>query len=177
MMDKLEQFIKENREELDRYQPRENVWRSIKTGLKTRRISIPPWLSAAAAVIIILGTSVILYSIYQKKNEGYAGSNGLTSALRETEVYYNSLVNVLYTEAKPLLTGQPEIARELSTDMAQLDSICADIKKDLKDNVANQEVVKALIQNYRIKLQLLEEMLNLLKENENNSEKNKNHEL
>lgn len=176
MMDKLEQFIKENREELDRYQPSKNVWRKIKTGLKIRRIIFPPWLSAAAAVIIILGTSVILYSTYQK-NEGYRTGNNLPSALRETEVYYNSLVNSLYTEAKPLLTGQPEIARELSTDMAQLDSIYADIKNDLKDNVANQEVVEALIQNYRIKLQLLEEMLTLLKENDKISEKNKNHEL
>jgi CHASE3 domain sensor protein len=176
MMDKLEQFIKENRDELDRYKPSENVWRSIKTGMR-RKIIIPTWLSAAAAVIIILGTSVILYSIYQKKNEGYPAGIVLTSALRETEVYYNSLVNSLYTEAKPLLTGQPDIARELNTDMAQLDSICADIKKDLKDNVANQEVVEALIQNYRIKLQLLEEMLTLLKKNENNSEKNRKNEL
>jgi hypothetical protein len=171
-MDKLEQFIKENRNELDRYEPGKNVWRGIRTGLKTRRIILPVWLSAAAAVVLIIGTSVILYSVYQKKIESYAGGNTLPPALKETEVYYNSLVNALYTEAKPLLTGQPEIAMELNTDMAQLDSICIDIKKDLKDNVANQEVVEALI-----RLQLLEEMLALLKENQNGSEKNKSHEL
>jgi hypothetical protein len=61
--------------------------------------------------------------------------------------------------------------------MAQLDSICTDLKKDLKDNIANQEVIEAMIQNYRIKLQLLEDMLKLLKENENKSENTKSHEL
>ena len=75
------------------------------------------------------------------------------------------------------LTANPEIQKELVTDISQLDSICSEIKKDLKDNVANQEVVEALIQNYRIKIRLLEDMLTILKENENNPEKKKSHEL
>ena len=91
--------------------------------------------------------------------------------------YYNTLVKTLYREAGPLLTGQPELSRELDSDMAQIDSICVDIRKDLKDNVANQEVIEALIQNYRIKLQILEDMLVMLKQNENKQEKPGSHEL
>jgi len=97
--------------------------------------------------------------------------------LKETEIYYSTLVNSLYMEATPLLTKNPEIKKELNTDLSQLDSICSDLKKDLKDNVSNQEVVEALIQNYRIKIRLLEDMLTILKENENNPEKKKSHEL
>ena len=52
-----------------------------------------------------------------------------------------------------------------------------DIKKDLKDNIANQDVIEALIQNYRIKINILEDMLTVLKANENNHEKEKSHEL
>jgi hypothetical protein len=99
------------------------------------------------------------------------------SHLKETEIYYNNLVNSLYREATPFLTSNPEIKKELNTDISQLDSICFEIKKDLKDNVANQEVVEALIQNYRIKIRLLEDMLTILKENENHQEKNRSHEL
>jgi hypothetical protein len=58
-----------------------------------------------------------------------------------------------------------------------LDSIFSNIKKDLKDNVATQEVVEALIQNYRIKIRILEDMPILLKEDKNNPEKSKNYEL
>ena len=176
-MDNLEKFIKENRSDLDKYEPAESTWRKIEAGLKTRRTIFPVWISAAAIIMVILGTAIFLYFLYQKKNIDYSAENSGQPALKETEVYYNTLVNSLYLEARPLLTGQPEIARELNTGMAQIDSICADLKKDLKDNVANQEVIEAMIRNYRIKLQLLEDMLTLLKQNENKSEKNKSHAL
>ena len=97
--------------------------------------------------------------------------------LKETETYYNNLVNSLYKEATPLLTKNPEIKKELNIDLSHLDSICVDIKKDLKDNISNQDVVEALIQNYRIKIRILEDMLAILKANENNPEKKKSYEL
>jgi hypothetical protein len=99
------------------------------------------------------------------------------SQLKETEAYYNNLVNSLYSEATPLLTNNPEIKNELNTDLAHLDSICIDIKKDLKDNISNQDVVEALIQNYRIKIHILEDMLKVLRDNEPNPVKKQNHEL
>jgi len=176
-MDNLEKFIKRNRADLDKYGPSKSTWSGIKAGLRMKKTIVPVWLFAAASLIIILGISTFLYYFIQKKNSDFSTLNSGQPALKETEAYYNSLVNTLYLEAKPLLTGQPEIAGELRTDMAQLDSICADLKKDLKDNVANQQVIEAMIQNYRIKLQLLEEMLNLLKQKESKSEKTKSHEL
>ena len=176
-MDKLELFIRKNRADLDKYEPPKSAWRRIKAGMKTGRSIVPVWVSAAALVTVILGSAFILFSLYQKKDIGFLQGNAGQPFLRETEVYYNSLVNKLYFEAKPFLTDQPEIANELHTDMAELDSICADIRRDLKDNVANQEVMEALIQNYRIKLQLLEDMLNLLKQNENKPQNKKSHEL
>ena len=93
-----------------------------------------------------------------------------------SKAMYN-LANSLYKEATPMLTRNPEIKKELVTDISQIDSICSEIKKDLKDNVANQDVIEALIQNYRIKIRLLEDMLTILKENEENPEKNNSHEL
>jgi hypothetical protein len=101
----------------------------------------------------------------------------VSSQLKETEIYYNSLANSLYREATPLLTNNPEIEKELLTDISQIDSICSEIIKDLKDNVANEDVVEALIQNYRIKIRLLEDMLSILKKNKDNPEKNNSHEL
>jgi hypothetical protein len=97
--------------------------------------------------------------------------------LKETETYYNTLVNSLYKEATPLLTNNPDIKKELNTDLSHIDSICVEIKKDLKDNISNQDVVEALIQNYRIKIKILEDMLTVLKANENNPEKKKSHEI
>jgi hypothetical protein len=182
-MDNLEEFIRNNRENLDKYDPSDRIWKRIKTGLRKENTSLVMWLLIAAMIVIIIGTAVTFYKLGNTgipnfKEKGFnADLLNNQPLIKETEMYYKSRVNSLYHEATPLLTGHPEIERELKTDMSQLDSICTDIKKDLKDNVANYEVIEALIQNYRIRIQLLEEMLSLLKESDDNSEKNKSHEL
>jgi hypothetical protein len=182
-MDKLEEYIKKNREDLDKYSPASGVWRNIRKSMMNRKTSVRQWFSIAAMVAVIFGTSIAFIKMgYFRSHTGITKSidaNELKESpqLKETEIYYNNLVNSLYHEATPMLTVNPEIKKELSTDMAHLDSICSEIRKDLKDNVANQEVVEALIQNYRIKIRLLEDMLAILKANENIPEKKKNYEL
>jgi hypothetical protein len=182
-MDKLEEHIRKNREDLDRYSPSKGIWKRIKRGLKKKKSPLTKWLSVAAMVIVILGTALVLL----RPGTGWSDNGSRTSRdirqiqnnpqLKETEIYYNNLINSLYREATPLMTGNPEIKKELNSDISQLDSICSEIKKDFKDNVSNQEVVEALIQNYRIKIRLLEDMLIILKGNDGNLKKNKNYEL
>jgi hypothetical protein len=182
-MDKLEEHIRKNREDLDMYSPPEGIWRKIRKMLNRENSISRHWILIAAMIVVILGTAAIFFGHgYRWSSSGRQKNNNgdLTRAimqLKETEVYYNNLSNSLYTEAKPLLTNKPEIRKELNSDLSQLDSICTDIKKDLKDNIANQDVVEALIQNYRIKIRILEDMLRVLKENETNPEKPKSHEL
>lgn len=182
-MDKLEEYIRKNRESLDKYNPPSGIWKKITRDLKKDKTRINRFISIAAMFVVIMGTALIMFRLgkgmseSQNENSNNTGLSPDKSHLRETEIYYNNLINSLYREATPLLTGNPEIKKELTDDFSQLDSICYEIKRDLKDNIANQEVVEALIQNYRIKIRLLEDMLVILKENENNSEKTDSHEL
>ena len=155
----------------------------IRKELKKEKSLIRHWRSIAAMIIVVLGTAVLFFitgTRWSEKNREIRSATGLyqeNPQLKETEIYYNNLVNSLYHEATPMLTGNPEIAKELKTDISQLDSIRSDIKKDLKDNIANQEVIEALIQNYRIKIRLLEDMLIILKKDKNDPEKRKGYEL
>jgi hypothetical protein len=55
----------------------------------------------------------------------------------------------------------------LHADLEELDEVYLELKEDLKDNVANPEVIEAMILNYRVKLEILEDLLNQLKEKEN----------
>lgn len=182
-MDKLEEHIRQNRDDLDRYTPQSGIWRKIRKELDKDKSMTRQWLSIAAIIVVILGTALVLF----RPEFRWAGSNSLKNnddrlmqlnpQLKETEMYYNNLVNSLYKEVTPLLTNNPDIKKELKTDLSHLDSICVDLKKDLKDNISNQEVVEALIQNYRIKIHILEDMLIILKANENNPEKKKSYEI
>lgn len=173
-MDRLEEFIRKNREELDKYNPPASIRRKLSRELKRGKSMTKRWLSIAAMIVVILGTVVVLFNPFRGKDESLSQTD---PQLKETEIYYNQLVKTLYNEAAPLLTKNPEIREELNTDLSQLDSICIDLKKDLKDNVSNRDVVEALIQNYRIKISILEDMLVVLKEENNNPEKKKHHEL
>ena len=176
-MDKFEEHIRKNREALDRYNPPKGVWRRIRKQIVMK--SSNPLLtvvSIAAMIAVILASAII----FLKSGNRITGNNSLTDQnpqLKETEIYYNNLVFSLYNKVNPLLASNPELRKELFTDISHLDSIYLEIRKDLKDNVSNQEVIDALIQNYRIKIELLEEMLEILRENENNSDKNADYEL
>jgi hypothetical protein len=179
-MEKMEDFIRKNREVLDNHDPSPEVWKGIKRDLQTRRPGIMKRL-AAAAVILIVVTAALYHYINENKdgftNQREASLMKRNPQLKETELYYNNLVNILYNEASPLLAAYPDIRKEYLNDMSQIDSICTDIKKDLNDNVSNQEVIEALIKNYRIKIQILEEMLGQLKQNDSIPLNKESHEL
>ena len=181
-MDKLEDFIRKNRNDLDRYSPSDEMWDRIhgNSGISGRRMRLI-WLTSAAMVAVILGTSVLFYSGYQRRSLISNNSEALimkaNPQLKEAEIYYNTMYTDLLNEASPLLTSNPEVKTELMSDLSRVDSICIAIKRDLKDNVSNQEVIEALLNNYRTKIRILEDMLVVLKENEKNNEKGENYAL
>jgi hypothetical protein len=80
-------------------------------------------------------------------------------ALKETEAYYAGLVNQKLDELKPIIASCPSLEEELNLDMSELDSVYTDLKNDLKDNMANQAVIEAIIDNYRLKIRILEDLL------------------
>lgn len=182
-MDKLEEYITKNRQELDKKNPSPDLWDGIRKDLHRKRLHKIKWLSAAAMIAVVFLTAALFY-VGENKRNNILRSRDINALMIKTnpqlveiEVYYTNLVNNLYSEASPLLKGYPDLKNELLNDFSQIDSICSDIKKDLKDRVDNQEVIEALINNYRIKIRILEDMLVVLKQNENNVQNNNSHEL
>jgi len=168
-MDELEKFIKENRDKLDIYNPPRSVWKKIRreTGVRTYH-----WQAAAAIALLITGLSALYLIIKTQKTNMQSLSK---KELNEAVVFYSVRYTELFNKAKPLLNKQPDLREELNNDMERLDSIMSLTRKDLKDRVANSEVIEALIQNYRTRILILEDMLDILKETENENGKNKDH--
>jgi hypothetical protein len=79
--------------------------------------------------------------------------------LHDAEVYYTNLVNQKLDELRPIIANCPSLEEELNIDLSELDSVYLELKTDLKDNMANQEVVEAIIENYRLKIRILEDLL------------------
>jgi hypothetical protein len=83
--------------------------------------------------------------------------------LVEARAYYSNQINSMENEVYNLAGSDSPLREEIRMEFEELDKVFNELKSDLKDNAANEEVVEAMIQNYRIKLQILEEILYQLK--------------
>jgi hypothetical protein len=172
MEDRFEKFIRENREEFNFREPDPRVWNKIESGIRPRRII--NWrtiVSRAAMVLIIFAASYMVHEwidnhgriVAGKRSQEKAAAKIVIPELQEAELYYSGLISEKLEEVKPILASCPGVEEELNTDMSDLDSLYAALKADLNDNIANQEVIEAIIENYRLRIAILEELLAELK--------------
>lgn len=174
-MDKLEKHIKSVRESMDIHDPDPGLWSRIEKDLPGRERNLGTLLWKAAAVIIVIGAGLTLTF---RTLESYGLKNNPEMKLvRETDMYYNNLIISMYEEAEPMLTSNPDVRSELTEGMNELDSLSKQIREDLHDRVANREVIEALIHNYRLRIELLEDMLAVMRKAEESNKIKETYEL
>ncbi len=189
MNDRLEKFITENRNDFDSLESPAGMWEKInesvqqkkKTAVKSYKWKQVLW--RAAAVLVIFCISFLISEMIHRNDTiivetEQAHEYEQPPELIEAEAYYTSRVNKRLLEIDKYLTGNPELKLQVNYDINELDSIYQELKNDLQENYNNQEVIEAMIQNYRLKLQILNEVLELLKKIEDPSHnKSNNHEI
>jgi hypothetical protein len=177
-MDKFEKYIVDHREEFNVYEPSPELWHKInRPVLHTSNYS---WLWKAAAILIIFGASfwantIIRNAKHLALKSDISGSEA--PKITETEKYYSGLIQTKLQEMQNALTSYPQLKNDLRHDFSELDSAYRDMKKDLKDNVSNQEVIEAMIQNYRLKLKLLQQIQQELQNQNDKNKKPRSHEM
>lgn len=174
-MDELEKHIKSIRDEIDIREPRPELWKRIETGLPGRQRSLRSNLWRAAAAVIVAGAALAVIAGMLRTSERFKDPQ--VAEVQETYRYYDDKIRSLYEEAEPLMTAYPEISSELTSGLTELDSLSAQIIRDLNENIASSEVIEALIGNYRLRIELLEDMLQLMKENDNETDQPTGNEL
>ncbi len=168
MENRFEDFIRNKREAFDFREPDPALWKKIEADIRPRRVI--NWriiASRAAAVLIIFAASYLVHEIIDRDNTGMAVRKPqqkpvkeiMIPELQEAELYYSGLISEKLEEIKPILANCPGIEEELNVEMSGLDSLYTDLKTDLKDNIANQEVIEAIIENYRLRITILEDLL------------------
>jgi len=178
MKDKFEEYIRKNKAEFDVREPRPELWKGIEKSISVKKaMRWRFYLSRAAAVLLIFAASFIAQRVWINVKTNIAQKRNAVEIdipeLREAEMYYTGMINAKLEEIKPLLSKYPSLEEELETDLSELDSIYDRLKNDLKDNIANHEVIEAMIQNYRLRIAILEDLLMFLEpENEENNSNN-----
>ena len=180
MRDKFEEFVRNNSGEFDFYEPSEQLWQGIENRIKPKKtLNWRLYLYRAAAVILIFGASFLAQRLWNNRTDNtdeatMAEIDAAIPELREAEMYYSGMINAKMEEVKPMLKNYPTLETELESDLSDLDSVYMGLKKDLKDNVANHEVLEAMIENYRLRISILEDMLDFLESQDDEETPNTN---
>jgi hypothetical protein len=176
--DKLEKFILDNRDDFDDMVPSPGGWDRVKENIRPpRAINWTNTLVRIAAAVVIFVASYIFidYNINRDQVNGQMVSEEdlyeHIPVLVEARAYYSSQIQTMEQEVYKLTGNDSPIRNDIQAEFEELDKVFEELKADLNDNAANQEVVEAMIQNYRLKLQILEEILYQLKNAGKNSDK------
>ncbi|MEM7107178.1 MAG: hypothetical protein AAF519_03045 [Bacteroidota bacterium] len=167
MEDKLKERVEKQKANFDIYLLDTNaLWEEIVADLNKQK-KLNPWkvyTRIAAAAIIIFGMSWVAYEYnINTYTDGFA-LHELSPELAETEFFYSQQVAEKWQMIK---ASGGNLDPDVLDNLAMLDSAYQELKIDLRDNVANEEVIDAMITNYRIKLQILEQILMEFKEHDN----------
>ena len=168
-MDNLEKFIRENKQEFDLYKPPRRVWTQVKKQLpakksKTLFFYTNTFITRAAIIVLFVTAGAVLYNQKVKNTNNYGVNNPdsteiVIPQIAEVEQYYNSEVDRKYNLVVSYSADFPGLQQDINTDFTELDSVYVQLKRDLKDGADNEEVINAMIENYRLKLQILEDVL------------------
>lgn len=163
-MKKLEDFVRERRDEFDSKLPSLDLWDKIESNLEkknTRKISFWKVTAAVAAVLVIALVSTFFI---ESQNTTYFKYSNISDPeiveLLETEAFYASKVSNQLKEINKCYEIYPDLKYDIESDLSELDNLYKELKNDLNDNLLNREVIEAMIQNNRIRLEMVDRVLN-----------------
>jgi hypothetical protein len=171
--DKLEKFVIDHREGFDDLEPDPGLWSKIQPGEEPRARKIS-WSGIAwrAAAIVVIFVSSYFFHDYMDRREELLGEQAPTEqemegseeiqVLKDAEAYYSSMINSREEQIIQMLGNDTKILDEIMEEMKELDQHYNQLKNDLKDDIASEEIIEAMVQNYRMKLFILEDILNQL---------------
>lgn len=179
----LEDFINAHKESFDDCEPSLNVWANIDAALEEKRekkplVAIPRWYSswvvraAAAVALLLLGVGLGNWltksealdgklPLVAKHTEGGVKTEDVTKELRNAEEFYNQKVKVKLSQ---LASFNPD--PEVVEDLKQIDEVQAELHRELEHAPlsSREEIIERLMENYKIKLDILERVLNELQQ-------------
>ena len=164
--DRLKEYIKEHREELDSEFPSEGIWDKIERRLdqdeKPKVFSIQRFIPYAVAAIILVGAIFLWPS-----NDPKIVIEDFTSDFSEVENYYLVQVNDKLNDLEKY-----EIDPDLMEEVSDLKKEFDELKLEMGVGADPGVVIEAMIENYRLRLELLEDLLSAMERPQRKNTKN-----
>jgi len=186
-MKNIEELIRENKDSFDRFEPSEGHFErftarlgtKMETATSYKRVSLLPYLLRAAAVAIL----VTLSSLWTWEHIFSPGAKRMTLSevspeYTQVEQYYVRQVNLMEGEIGNIVIGNDEEQqRMLKSELKIMDQTYDELQKDLKAHPDDERVINAMIEHYQKKVEVMNYILEQLKEvNNENQVNNENYE-
>ena len=172
MSKRLEDLIKANREEFDDLEPRAGLWDKIAGQLpeeqetqkkrEAKTFSLGFVLRVAASVIIVMGISFVIFlKSIEHKTVNLAAIN---PEYAKQQVQYASLVESKRTELKKIAETDPQLYKEFSGEIAQMDSTYKKLNAELATSPNQELVLREMIRTLQVQLDVLNRQLNVIEQ-------------
>ena len=177
-MEKLEQFIKENREMFNQTEPPEGHFerfesRLLKKRRKTRMRELYRISRVAAVVLLLITTSLLIYQQLSPKPSQPLSLGDLSQEMADVEFFFISQVNRMTQTIREYPTPDNEaIKAEMLRELENRDSVYTHLQKEMGEFPGEERIVRAMIQYYQTKLLVVQRILTQLQNIESNNETN-----
>lgn len=177
--DRFERFVEENKLDFGPDHKSPDVWsriQKIEADKKSKSINWNIWYSRAAAFIIVFTLSYFFHDFVNNldgtNSQQSQSASPAMQELYEADQYYSARISERKEELFRLAGISSGLRNDVNSELADLDAVLNDLKTDLQDNADNAEVIEAMMQNYRLKLEILEDLLTQVKNTNNENNQN-----
>lgn len=167
--DRLESYVRNNRDEFDFMEPSPEVWSKVNKQLgkqpKTIWFRSSTFKAAAVIVMVFISSALVLKTVGYLAGPARVAHNldPEIKELIEAEAFYAQQVSGKLEEIKKCYKMIPELQMEVEGDLQELETMYNELKKDLNENIANKNVIEAMIENNRYRLRVVDDVLAQIK--------------
>ena len=156
MQDNFKNYIDDNVDEFDHLFDVEKGWANFSKKNTPKKSKTLLWAVAASMALFIgvFGVNFMMGS----------GAPKQLSEWEEVELFYQNQIDDM-----TIMVTNYSSDKEFLYDLEEMDKAFLEIKDDLQDDAANEEVIEAMMNHYRLKLEILEKMLDEIREDNETS--------
>jgi hypothetical protein len=170
MSEQLENFIKNNKEKFDVYDAPEGVWDKLDEQLnlhqkkqqKSGTINLFITVFKIAALFIIVLSFGFLWGSYQKQQS--LKLENINPAYAKKEIQFSSLIESKQEVLKDLSATEPKLYQSFITEQEKLEKAYNFLKNELASSPNKDRIVKAMIRNLQLQIDLLNQQINISNE-------------
>jgi hypothetical protein len=171
MSKRLEDLIKNNRQEFDDLEPGASLWARIEAELpeqfqekkkEAKTFSLGFVLRVAATVILVMGAGFFYY--LQTRQPANINLAAINPEYAKQQVRYTSLIATKRTELKSIAQTDPQLYNEFIGELAKMDKTYKKLNKDLATSPNQEAVLRAMIRNLQMQTEVLNQQLNVIEQ-------------